>query len=185
MVAITAGRLLFSALGAAMTTRLGIELTALQLGFVSGSLLAGWILIVHAFRTVPGLLSDGLSPAVTGTLEALPSSWAIQAVAAASAGDLGGTLRWLGGLVALLIGLAVATVATLRSDRVPAKVHHRRSRRGRVPMSEPPQTDRTMRAVVGKELRLWRRDPWRGRLPQHGLGRDHGRRVPADGVVGP
>lgn len=159
---IIVSRLIYAALGSAMRTWLGVEIAGLQFGFLIGGLLAGWMVVVQAFRTVPELITYGLADPIGAVLAWLPSSWALNAVQAAAAGDGAGALGWLGALVvatAALLGLAVRLLRPQLDGGT--------TRRARRPLGSRVLTGRRLLpatelgAVLGKELRQWWRDPWR------------------------
>lgn len=160
---IIVSRLVYAALGSAMRTWLGVEIAAIQFGFIIGGLLAGWMVVTQAIRTIPELLRDGLpDSAATAVMSWLPSSWPIRAVEAAAAGNWGVALSWLG-------ALAVATAGLLGLAAILLRPHlgSRRGRRARRPIGSRVLTGQRLLpaselgAVIGKELRQWWRDPWR------------------------
>ena len=163
VIVITAARLLFAILGAAMGTRLGVEISALQFGFMIGGIFAGWMVVMQAVRPLPELLGEGLpdGPIVEG-LSALPTSWPLQAVESAAAGLWASTAGWLLALAGLAAALLVAAAFALRP-----RLGHRTSRPRRRPVGSrvltrrPLLPDSPLGAVIGKELRQWWRDPWR------------------------
>lgn len=161
VIAITLSRLVYSLLGAAMRTRFGVEISAIQFGLLLAGMLGGWIVVAQAVETVPQVLANGVGDQATQVLAWLPSSWAVFAVSAAGAGSFGPALGWLAALGALAGLLVAATVALLRTD---STGWGRRSRR---PLGSRVLTGRTvlprtaLGAVVGKEIRQWWRDPWR------------------------
>jgi ABC-2 type transport system permease protein len=158
---LTLSRVVYSLLGAAMRTRLGVEISALQFGLLIGSMFAGWIVISQAFVTIPALLRSGVGEAAT-VLAWFPSSWALNAVEAVAAGGAPAALAWLAMLAAAAGALLVAAAALLRTD-----VGGASARRQRRPLGSRVMTGRAVLpttavgAVVGKELRQWWRDPWR------------------------
>ncbi len=162
VLVVVLSRLVYGLLGAAMQSKLGIEIAGVQFGIMFAAMFAGWMIVSVAMQSVPVLLRDGLPAGpVTTVLEALPSSWPLLAVDAAAAGDAGGALARLGALALLDAVLLVVTVALLvpRSARVARRRGRPRSRGlvaggGLLPAT---QTG----AVVLKEVRQWRRDPWR------------------------
>lgn len=163
VIVITAARLLFAILGAAMGTRLGVEISALQFGFMIGGLFAGWMVVVRAVQTVPELLGAGLpdGPIVTA-LSALPTSWPVLAVEAAAVGAWATTAGWLLALVGLAAVLLVAAAFALRPRLGQRTSRPRRRPVGsRVLTGRPMLPDSALGAVIGKELRQWWRDPWR------------------------
>ncbi|GIG37774.1 hypothetical protein Cpa01nite_31550 [Cellulomonas pakistanensis] len=159
---VVASRLVYGLLGAAMQSKLGIEIAGVQFGVMFAAMFAGWMIVSVAMESVPALLTRGLPDGpVTTVLEALPSSWPVLAADAAAAGDAGRALALLGGLALLDVVLVAAAVPLLvpRSARAARRRGRPRSRGlvaggGLLPASPTG-------AVVGKEVRQWRRDPWR------------------------
>lgn len=162
VVAMTLSRAVYGILGAAMRTRLGVEISALQFGLLISTLLVGWGVISQAFQTVPALLRGGVGEQAAGVLRWLPSSWALDAVLAAGAGEPLAVLGWLALLAGVSLALLAATVMLLRTD-----VGGARARRQRRPLGSDVLGGRAVLpttatgAVVGKEVRVWWRDPWR------------------------
>lgn len=159
---IALSRLVYGLLGAAMRTKLGIEIAGVQFGVMFAAMFAGWMIVSVAVQSIPLLLERGLPEGpITAVLEAFPTSWPLLAIDAAADGAWGSALLWLLALAALDVVLLVATVALLvpRSARVDRRRGRPRSPglvagRGILPST---QTG----AVVAKEIRQWRRDPWR------------------------
>jgi ABC-2 type transport system permease protein len=162
VLVVVLSRVVYGLLGAAMQSKLGIEIAGLQFGVMFAAMFAGWMIVSVVMESVPVLLRRGLPEGpVTTVLEAFPSSWPLLAAAAAAAGDLTGALLRLGALAALDVLLIVAAVPLLvpRSARSARRRGRPRSRGlvaggGLLPAT---QTG----AVIGKEVRQWRRDPWR------------------------
>lgn len=158
---VTLSRLFFALLGAAMQSRLGVELAAVQYGALVASMLAGWMAVQVVAGTVPGLVSDGLPAGGTATgLAALPTSWPVRAVESAAAGQWPAAAGWLAALAALtavLVALAARVLVPPDGGRPRS-----RRRRRRLPLAAGGRgPGGPLAAVVGKELRLWWRDPWR------------------------
>ncbi len=163
VLTIIVSRLVYAALGSAMRTWLGVEIAAIQFGFIIGGLLAGWMVITQAIRTVPELINFGLPDSVAVTvLSWWPSSWPIRAVEAAAAGDWPAALGWLGILAGTTAGLLALAAFLLRPH-----LGSRTGRRTRRPAGSRVLSGRRLLpatelgAVIGKELRQWWRDPWR------------------------
>jgi ABC-2 type transport system permease protein len=162
VLVVVLSRVVYGLLGAAMQSRLGIEIAGLQFGVMFAAMFAGWMIVSVVMESVPVLLRRGLPDGpVTTVLEAFPSSWPLLAADAAAAGDLSGALLRLGALAALDVLLLAVAVPLLvpRSARAARRRGRPRSRGlvaggGLLPAT---QTG----AVVGKEVRQWRRDPWR------------------------
>ncbi|MCP2637182.1 hypothetical protein K0817_011495 [Microbacterium sp. HD4P20] len=162
ILVIALSRLVYGALGAAMRTRLGIEIAGVQWGILLAAMFAGWMIVSVAFQSIPQLLQAGLPAGpITAVLDSLPTSWTVLAVEAAAAGDWGTSAAWLAALVVLDVVCVVSTVALLvpRSQRVTARRGRPRSRALVAGGGILPATPTG--AVIMKELRQWRRDPWR------------------------
>ncbi|MCI2418411.1 hypothetical protein MOQ72_13315 [Saccharopolyspora sp. K220] len=163
VLVISLSRIAYALLGAAMRTRLGVEIAAIQYGLLLSSLFAGWLIIWPVLSSMPGFLRDGFGSAPAGAvLGWTPAGWPIRAVDAAANGDFGASAAWLALLAcAALLSVLVAT-ALLRPFVGNRTIARRRrpigsrvfERRGLLPES-------AFGAVVGKELRTWLRDPWR------------------------
>lgn len=159
---IAMSRLVYGALGAAMRTRLGIEIAGVQWGLFFAAMFAGWMVVSVAFQSIPQLLQNGLPAGpITAALDAIPTSWAVLAAEAAGQGDLGRATLLLLALLALDALVIAAAVPLL----VPRELRTQR-RRGRARSvglvaggGILPATPAG--AVVMKELRQWRRDAWR------------------------
>lgn len=162
LLVVVLSRLVYGLLGAAMQSKLGIEIAGVQFGVMFAAMFTGWMLVSVTVQSVAALLAGGLAdgPVLT-VLEAMPSSWALLATERAAAGDAGGA----GLLLLALAGVVAALLAATLPLLVPreARAARRRGRprspglvagRGLLPAT---QTG----AVVGKEVRQWRRDPWR------------------------
>lgn len=164
VVMITASRLVFGVLGSLMRTWLGVEISALQFGAIISAMLAGWMVVSTAFGTVPDLLRGGLPDGpVVDVLRALPSGWVVVAVGSASAGEPARAAVWTGALVALAAVLAGLAALVLRPDLRRDRGGRRRRLLGSgVLTGRRVLPDTPLGAVVGKELRQWWRDPWRG-----------------------
>lgn len=162
ILVIALSRLVYGALGAAMRTRLGIEIAGVQWGILLAAMFAGWMIVSVTFQSIPQLLQTGLPAGpITVVLDALPTSWTVLAVEAAAAGQWGTAGMWLGALLLLDIMCVIGTVALLvpGSQRVTARRGRARSRGLVAGGGILPATPTG--AVVTKELRQWRRDPWR------------------------
>ncbi|MDT0328629.1 hypothetical protein [Nocardiopsis lambiniae] len=163
---IALSRLVFRALGAAMLSRLGMEIASVQWGLIMALLFFGWMAVQPALAATLALRANGLGEGTTGAvLAALPTSWPVHAVTAAAAGAWGPALGWLAASILLASVLVVVTSALL-APRVTARGMRRRRRPlGARPLSRPARSllpDTPLGAVIGKELRQWWRDPWRG-----------------------
>lgn len=167
---VAVSRAVYSVLGAAMRTQVGVEIAAIQYGLMISGMIAGWLILLPAGTAIPSLLANGLGGSTAaGVLHALPFGWPGGVVMAMAGADAPGVGWRLG---ALVIGTALAVVVAVRllTPHVGNRTA-RRSRRplgsrriadggaGRDPILALPPT--TLGAVVGKELRTWLRDPWR------------------------
>ncbi|WP_435112417.1 hypothetical protein [Nocardiopsis synnemataformans] len=161
---VTLSRLVFRALGAAMHSRLGMEIASVQWGLFLAGIFFGWMAVQPAFQATLSLSENGLGEGAVGTvLAVLPTSWPLLAVQAAAAGSWAVAASWLGGFALLTAGM-VAVTCVLLAPRVAARGVRRRGRPGRVLSRRALALlpDSPLGAVVGKELRQWWRDPWRG-----------------------
>ena len=156
---ITLSRLVYGLLGAAMRSRLGIEIAGVQWGILLAGMFAGWMIVSVAITSIPALLVQGLPVGpITRFVDAIPTSWPLLAIDTAAAGAWGEALLLLLALAAL-DGVLVAATLALRDNRVVRRRGRPRSvglvaGGGLLPAT---QTG----AVILKELRQWRRDPWR------------------------
>lgn len=161
--AVTASRLVYGLLGAAMRSKIGVEIAGIQFGLMFAVMFTGWMVVQAAVESVPALVRDGLPDGpITAVLDAAPSSWTILAVEQGAAGNWGGAALLLAALAALDAVLVLATIAVLL-PRVDVPARRRTGRRlsarlvdggGVLPKSQ-------LGAVIGKEYRQWTRDPWR------------------------
>ncbi|WP_370012088.1 hypothetical protein UIS43_27400 [Nocardiopsis sp. LDBS0036] len=162
---VTLSRLVFRALGAAMHSRLGMEIASVQWGLILVGLFFGWIAVQPAFQATLSLRENGLGEGVVGTvLAALPTSWPVLAVQAAAAGSWPAAAAWLGGF-ALLTAAMVTVTCVLLAPRVAARGVRRRRGPGGGALTRRAFAllpDSPLGAVVARELRQWWRDPWRG-----------------------
>ncbi|MER7845157.1 hypothetical protein ABTZ03_14570 [Kitasatospora sp. NPDC096077] len=153
------GKVAVQGLGGVVRSRLGWELSALLVGLVCGFLNTGWFGIAFFLR----LLGGHWAPTVGTVVRALPSGWAVVAVDAARRSDWALAAACLGGLLAVCVLLfALWTVLLTRwSGRGTAGGGRAAVRRGGRLRGVP---DTPGGAVLGKELRLWARDPRRARF---------------------
>jgi ABC-2 type transport system permease protein len=162
ILVLSLSRLVYGLLGAAMRTKLGIEIAGVQFGIMFAAMFTGWMIVSVAVQSIPVLLSRGLPAGPISTVvESFPTSWPLLAVSAAAAGAWGEAVLLLLALAGLDLVLVAATLALLvpRSARTVRRRGRPRSRQlvaggGLLPAT---QTG----AVIGKEVRQWRRDPWR------------------------
>ncbi|MGW1177406.1 hypothetical protein ACWD4P_27275 [Kitasatospora sp. NPDC002543] len=167
-------KLTLQSLGGAARSRLGWELSALLVGLVTGLLNTGWFAIGFFVRLLTGEWADAVGTAV----RVLPSGWSVVAVDAARRGDWLLVAACLGGLLALSALLFEAWIALLARQlaRGTARGTARStangaarggavgSRASRRAIRLPVVPDTPGGAVLGKELRLWARDPRRARM---------------------
>lgn len=159
-------RLVFRALGAAMRTRFGMELASVQWGLFLAVLFFGWMAVQPAVSAVASLPRTGLgSGPLPDVLAALPTGWPVRAVEAAAAGSWGPALAWLAALLAVTAAAALAA-GVLSAPSTSPRTMRRRARPFGNRVLEPGRRsllpDTPLGAVVGRELRQWWRDPWRG-----------------------
>jgi len=160
LLAVLLARLVHGLMGAAMQTRLGMELVGFQFGLLFALLSVGWFVIQPVVLQTHQLLTEGWPPLLSSLLRALPTGWGVSAVDAAARGAWGVTLAALAGLIVLIAVLLAgwgellvqrarsrSTGYTLRSG-APARLFRRL-----------PATP--LGAVIAKELLSWSRDPWR------------------------
>jgi ABC-2 type transport system permease protein len=162
VLVISLSRLVYGALGAAMRTRLGIEIAGVQWGIFLAAMFAGWMMVSVAFQTVPLLLQNGLPDgSIMVVLDAIPTSWTLLAIEAATAGEFGTAGLWLAALLVVDIVCVAGTIMLLvpRSQRTTPRRARRRSAGLVAGGGVLPATPTG--AVIMKELRQWRRDPWR------------------------
>lgn len=159
ILVVTASRFAYALLGSAMQNRLGVEITALQYGFLLSLMFVSWMLFQMAGNTVATLANEGIPGTLTRTiLDWVPTSWAVSAIEEAAAGNWGAAVVWLGALFAITGALVLATVYLLvpKSQTNTASFTQRRQR----PLARfLPKT--ALGAVISKEIRQWSRDPWR------------------------
>ncbi len=166
VVVVAVSRAVYALLGAAMRSWLGVEIAAIQYGLLIASLFAAWLVISPLIGAVPVFLRDGLAGPGADTaswaLGLLPTGWPVRAVDAVAAGE---PLTALGLLLALAGAalLAVVAAAALLTPRVDARTARRRRRPlgSRVLDGSRILPATPLGAVLGRELRVWWRDPWR------------------------
>jgi ABC-2 type transport system permease protein len=163
VLVIALSRLVYGLLGAAMGSRIGIEIASIQFGLMFAGMFAGWIPVTIAIERTPDLLATGITDgAVTRGLDLSPTSWSVLAVERAARGDWAGALLLLGAL-ALCAGVVVAAAIPLLVPSTRPTVQRRRGRRRSAGLVAGggflPRTQTG--AVIAKELRQWSRDGWR------------------------
>lgn len=161
--AICASRLVYGLLGAAMRSRLGVEIAGLQFGLMFASMFTGWMIVQVTAESIPDLLRDGLPEgAITTVLDAFPTSWTVLGIDHAAAGRWGAAAGLLVALAAVDLVLVVLTVGLLtpRPD-APTRRRAGRPRSASLVAGGGLLPAGPLGAVVSKELRQWWRDPWR------------------------
>ncbi|WP_017584102.1 hypothetical protein [Nocardiopsis valliformis] len=161
---VSLSRLVFRALGAAMHSRIGMEIASVQWGLILAGLMFGWAAVQPALAAMGSLPQVGIQGTAATVLSLIPTSWPLLAVDAATMGAWGAAFGWLGAFGALTLATVLVTVRLL-APSVTSRGVRRRSRPlgsrvfdgGRSFLPDTP-----LGAVVGKELRHWWRDPWRG-----------------------
>jgi ABC-2 type transport system permease protein len=124
----------------------------------------GWVAVQPALAAMDTLPQVGVQGTAATVLSLIPTSWPLLAVDAAASGAWGAAFGWLGAFAALTLATVLVTVRLL-APSVTSRGVRRRSRPlgsrvfdgGRSFLPDTP-----LGAVVGKELRQWWRDPWRG-----------------------
>ncbi|MEU7090551.1 hypothetical protein [Kitasatospora aureofaciens] len=164
LLVVVLAKLSLQCLGSVARTRLGWELSALLVGLVCGFLNTGWFGLAFFFE----LLGGHWAPVIGTVVRALPSGWSVVAVDAARRSDWALAGACLGGLLALCALLFAAWTALLSRQlaRGTADGGRTAARRGAARRSARLRavTDSPAGAVLGKELRLWARDPRRARF---------------------
>jgi ABC-2 type transport system permease protein len=149
-------RTTMQALGSAMRSRVGWELSSLVVGLVIAFLNSGWFALGFFVKLFTGHWASH----VATTVKWLPSGWAVDAVAAAGRSDWPIVAASLGGLVVLCGVLLLAWASLLGRHLVRGTV----TTRSGVARPSKRLPGSPFGAVVGKELRLWQRDPRRSRF---------------------
>ncbi|SIO84455.1 hypothetical protein [Nocardiopsis sp. JB363] len=161
---VSLGRLVFRALGAAMHSRIGMEIASVQWGLIVAGLFFGWVAVQPAFVAAGNLTEQGLGGTAATVLSVLPTSWPVLAVDAAASGSWAVAFAWLGAFASLTV-VTVLVTGRLLAPSVSTRGVRRRSRPLGSRVLEGRRSwlpDTPLGAVVGKELRSWWRDPWRG-----------------------
>lgn len=164
-------RTVYALMGAAMRSRLGVTMSAVQYAAVIAGSTTGWLALSRTGDGLAGVVREGL-PGETAArvFEAFPTSWPVLAVEAAADGRPLAAAGWLLALTAVAAAMAALCAAVL-TPRAPARTARRRFR----PLGSRVLTGRGLLpagptgAVVGKELRQWWRDPWRSLELQCGV----------------
>jgi ABC-2 type transport system permease protein len=166
-----AGPALIGALGALLTLLLTSVLVSVveaimppasrqrqSLGTIVVAVVISLVAVVGTLLpSLAAALIAGDLPVLGVVLRILPTGWAADAVTGAMAGDALATVLPLAGAVVLVTGIAALwpTVLSSRLDGGLAATSRRRRTRARILPGTP------VGGVVGKELRMWVRDPLR------------------------
>jgi ABC-2 type transport system permease protein len=159
---VLASRVVTALSGAALRTRVGVEVTAIQ----NAALLAAGFSIYMLYQAVSqytdvfDLLWNKGVPYDT-VLLALPSGWGVYAVTAAGQGDV---LHSLGALTALVLasaGLMAGWTALIRKRVTSPTTTPARHGRGLTGLLQRFLPSGPVGAVIGRELRTWGQDPRR------------------------
>ncbi|MGW3075390.1 MULTISPECIES: hypothetical protein [unclassified Kitasatospora] len=146
-------------LGSVVRSRLGWEVSSLVVGFVVAFLNTGWFAIGFFIK-----LFTGEWAANAGTVvRLLPSGWSVVAVDAARRSDWATVAAALGGLAVLCLLLFAVWTAMLSRQLVRGTTGGK-AQQGSARATGGLLPDSVGGAVMGKELRLWARDPRRARF---------------------
>lgn len=164
VLVVSLSRAVYALLGSAMRSWIGVELAAIQYGLLIASLATGWLIVSPVVSATPVFLSSGFDGTTAGeVVSRLPGGWPVTAVEAAAAGDWGGALGRLLGLVVVAVLTFLATARLLRPHTGNKTLRRRRPPVGSQVLTRPRRLPATpLGAVFGKEMRAWWRDPWRG-----------------------
>jgi ABC-2 type transport system permease protein len=163
VLVIALSRLVYGLLGAAMGSRIGIEIAGIQFGLMFAGMFAGWIPVSIAVQRTPDLLATGITDsAVTRGLDMSPTSWSVLAVERAARGDWAGAFVLLGALALCAGAVVAATIPLLVPSTRPRDQRRRGRRRSAGLVAGGGFLPRTQTgAVIAKEVRQWSRDGWR------------------------
>ncbi|MEW9528448.1 hypothetical protein [Microbispora sp. NPDC049125] len=156
VLVIVLSRLMIALLGRAIRSRASAILAALVNSFMNAVLNQSWVLIWAAIEL--DLLNQGLPPAVSTVVRALPSGWGLVAVEAAGRGAWPLVAAALAGLLVLI------AVALLGWSRMLVRRTTSRPLRPARPLASPLPAEGTVSAVAAKELLTWSRDLMRTHL---------------------
>jgi ABC-2 type transport system permease protein len=161
--AITASRLVYALTGAAMRSKLGVEIAGIQFGLMFAAMFTGWMIVQVSMQSIPALLDRGLPGGpITAVLNAFPTSWPLLAIDAVAAGEPANAALLLAALAVVDVAMVTSAIRLL-VPRASAVTTSRRNRPRSLGVVAGggllPATP--MGAVIGKELHQWRRDPWR------------------------
>lgn len=163
LLGVLLARLVYAGMGAAMQTRLGMEIVGLLFAFFLAAVSVGWFVIEPVAGQIDQIVAEGLPPVLATLFRLLPTGWGWLAVEALGRGDWGLAAVVSLGFTATIGGLFLLWVALLR--RNPAQKPASYVTPGRSTMSRVVSSLRLpptpTGAVIAKELLTWRRDPWR------------------------
>ncbi len=163
LLGVLLARLVYAAMGAAMQTRLGMEIVGLLFALFLAGVSVGWFVIEPVAGGIGLIVTEGLPPVIAALFRLLPSGWGWLAVDAVGWGDWGLTAAVFLGFTVTIGSLFLLWVSLLarRPSLKPASYEstdRRTMNRVVFPLRLP---DTPVGAVISKELRTWRRDPWR------------------------
>ncbi len=163
LLAVLLARLVYTLMGAAMQTRLGMELVALQFALFLAAVSVGWFVIQPVAGQIDQILAEGWPPLIASLFRLLPSGWGLIAVEAAGIEDWGLALVVFLGFAVLIGGLLLVWAALLvrRTTSKPASYAVRSRPTSSQAAHFPGLPATRVGAVISKELNTWRRDPWR------------------------
>lgn len=152
-------RVIHSVMGAAMQTRLGMELVALQFSVFFALVSVGWFVMQPLFTQMELVLSEGWPPLLSTIFHALPSGWGLVAVDAIHRADWGLFLGIMVAFIGLIGGLFLLWITLLGRGQSSKPVSYRIRRISGTARRWFPAT--SLSAVIARELSTWMRDPWR------------------------
>ncbi|MEU3020018.1 hypothetical protein ABZ635_21775 [Nocardiopsis sp. NPDC007018] len=161
---VLASRVVTALSGAALRTRIGVEVTAIQNAAVLAAGFSIYMLYqaVSQYTDVFDLLWNQGVPAPYDTvLLAVPSGWGVFAVSAAGRGDALASLGALAALVVVSAGLLAVWTALIRKRVTSPTTTPARHGRGLTGLVQRFLPSGPVAAVVGRELRTWGQDPRR------------------------
>ena len=163
LLGVLLGRLVSAVMGVAMQTRLGMEIVALLFGLFLATVSVGWFVLEPVVGQIGRILAEGWPPAIGTVFRLLPSGWGWLAIDTAGRGAWGLTAAIFLVFAGLIGGLLLLWAALLARGTSPRPVSYAvRSRplmgHAAALLRLPPTP---VGAVIAKELRTWRRDPWR------------------------
>ena len=156
-------RVVYGLMGAAMQTRLGMELVAVLFALFLALVSVGWFVLEPVFGQIDRVLAEGWPPAVSILFRVLPSGWGLVAVDAAARADWAVAAGASLGLMALIGGLLLGWASLLGRGTAsrPASYYSRYSSPLGAAALHRRLSSTRVGAVVSRELYAWTRDPWR------------------------